>query len=198
MVRVKRSPPFSILLSQYNRSFLGFQLLLMSGNFGCPSGGGEWIPAMTGPMHPPCRRKKLRPLRPRLTARTAPSSVPSSSPHRNRFAYVAAGHQFSSRRKRSNALRGDERRGTRKGRLRFLRMSSARGVALARALVVVEWTSSSFRCRSSGGRGGALRGSCGLPVRDAAVPLRGWRCLYRIHFPEKAGPSREDVLVNCY
>ena len=108
------------------------------------------------------------------------------------------GHQFSSRRKRSNALRGDERRGTRKGRLRFLRMSSARGVALARALVVVEWTSSSFRCRSSGGRGGALRGSCGLPVRDAAVPLRGWRCLYRIHFPEKAGPSREDVLVNCY
>ncbi len=36
---------------------------------------------MAGPLHPPCRRKKLRPLRPRLTARTAFCSVPSSSPH---------------------------------------------------------------------------------------------------------------------
>ncbi len=37
---------------------------------------------MAGPMHPPCRRKKLRPLRPRLTARTPLCSVPSSSPHK--------------------------------------------------------------------------------------------------------------------
>ena len=36
---------------------------------------------MSGAMHPPCRRKKLRPLRPRLTARTPLCSVPSSSPH---------------------------------------------------------------------------------------------------------------------
>ena len=37
---------------------------------------------MAGSLHPPCRRKKLRPLRPRLTARTAFCSVPSSSPHK--------------------------------------------------------------------------------------------------------------------
>ena len=37
---------------------------------------------MAGAMHPPCRRKKLRPLRPRLTARSPLCSVPSSSPHR--------------------------------------------------------------------------------------------------------------------
>ena len=37
---------------------------------------------MAGPMHPPCRRKKLRPLRPRLTARTPLCSVPSSSPRK--------------------------------------------------------------------------------------------------------------------
>ncbi len=36
---------------------------------------------LAGAMHPPCRRKKLRPLRPRLTARTPLCSVPSSSPH---------------------------------------------------------------------------------------------------------------------
>ena len=61
---------------------------------------------MAGAMHPPCRRKKLRPLRPRLTARTAFCSVPSSSPHRNRYAYVAAGAPvFSSRRKRDCARR---------------------------------------------------------------------------------------------
>ena len=46
------------------------------------AGGEDWIPAMAGSLHPPCRRKKLRPLRPRLTARTPLCSVPSSSPHK--------------------------------------------------------------------------------------------------------------------
>ena len=46
------------------------------------AGGADWISAMAGSLHPPCRRKKLRPLRPRLTARTPLCSVPSSSPHK--------------------------------------------------------------------------------------------------------------------
>ncbi len=37
-----------------------------AGNVARPSGGADWIPAMAGSLHPPCRRKKLRPLRPRL------------------------------------------------------------------------------------------------------------------------------------
>ncbi len=53
-------------------------------------------------MHPPCRRKKLRPLRPRLAARTAFCSVPSSSPH---AAGRAGAPVFSSRRKRDCARR---------------------------------------------------------------------------------------------
>ena len=57
------------------------------------------------------------------------------------------GRARSKREKEVSPLRGDERRGTRKACLRFLRMSPARGVALAGVLVVVEWTSSSFRCR---------------------------------------------------
>ena len=51
---------------------------------------------------PPCRRKKLRPLRPRLTARTALCSVPSSSPH---AAGRAGAPVFLARRKRDCARR---------------------------------------------------------------------------------------------
>ena len=63
------------------------------------AGGADWIPAMAGSLHPPCRRKKLRPLRPRLTARTALCSVPSSSPH---AAGRAGAPVFLARRKREN------------------------------------------------------------------------------------------------
>ena len=48
------------------------------------------------------------------------------------------GRARSKREKEVTPLRGDEGRGTRKACLRFLRMSSARGVALAGVLVVVE------------------------------------------------------------
>ena len=51
------------------------------------------------------------------------------------------------KRKRSIALRGDVGRGSRKRCFLRVRMPSARGVALAGVLVVIEWTSSSFRCR---------------------------------------------------
>ena len=63
------------------------------------AGGADWIPAMAGSLHPPCRRKKLRPLRPRLTARTALCSGPSSSPH---AAGRAGAPVFLARRKREN------------------------------------------------------------------------------------------------
>ena len=63
------------------------------------------------------------------------------------------GRARSKREKEVTPLRGDEGRGTRKACLRFLRMSSARGVVRAGVLEVTEWTPSSFRCRSPGGRG---------------------------------------------
>ena len=43
---------------------------------------GDSAMKIAGALHPPCRRKKLRPLRPRLAARTSFCSVPSSSPHK--------------------------------------------------------------------------------------------------------------------
>ncbi len=63
------------------------------------------------------------------------------------------GRARSKREKEVTPLRGDEGRGTRKACLRFLRMSPARGVVRAGVLEVTEWTPSSFRCRSPGGRG---------------------------------------------
>ena len=58
---------------------------------------------MAGPLRPPCRRKKLRPLRPRLTARTPLCSVPSSSP-RKIFDFAGAPVFFQKKkRKRSKA-----------------------------------------------------------------------------------------------
>ncbi len=66
------------------------------------AGGADWIPAMAGSLHPPYRRKKLRPLRPRLAARTALCSVPSSSPH---AAGRAGAPVFLARRKRDCARR---------------------------------------------------------------------------------------------
>ena len=57
------------------------------------------------------------------------------------------GRARSKREKEVSPLRGDEGRGTRKGCFLRVRKSSARGVALAGVLAVIEWTSSSFRCR---------------------------------------------------
>ena len=121
-----------------------------------PSGGEDWIPAMAGAMHPPCRRKKLRPLRPRLTARTALCSVPSSSPH-------AAGRAGApvflpeenektgrARSKREKEVTGDAT-GARLNERRS-RNDFPRAIRLSGGLSRDEWTSSSFRCRCPGGR----------------------------------------------
>ena len=72
-----------------------------AGNVARPSGGADWIPAMAGSLHPPCRRKKLRPLRPRLGRglRSAPFLPPL--PTRQ----AARGPSFPSRRKRDCARR---------------------------------------------------------------------------------------------
>ena len=73
-----------------------------AGNVARPSGGADWIPAMAGALHPPCRRKKLRPLRPRLGRglRSAPFLPPL--PTRQ----AARGPQFFlARRKRDCARR---------------------------------------------------------------------------------------------
>ena len=123
------------------------------------AGGADWIPAMAGSLHPPCRRKKLRPLRPRLTARTALCSVPSSSPHAAGRAGAPVflpeekektGRARSKREKEVSPLRGDGGRGTRKRCFLRVRMSPARGVVQAGVLEMDEWTSFSFRCRSPG------------------------------------------------
>ncbi len=153
-----------------------FVLLPKGGAFARPSGGEEWIPAMAGAMHPPCRRKKLRPLRPRLTARTALCSVPSSSPH---AAGRAGAPVFSSRRKRDCARRRVSEANRREaaalrpetngpctvqkrkrsigpagGRETEARLNEwrsqndfPRAIRLSGGLSRDEWTSFSFRCR---------------------------------------------------
>lgn len=132
---------------------------------------------MAGLLHPPCRRKKLRPLRPRLTARTALCSVPSSSPHaagragapvflpegkeaapagacqrptaakRRLLGRRQTGRARSKRAKEVLPLRGPGDEGTRRRCFLQIRMSIARGVVRAGVLVVIEWTSPAFRCR---------------------------------------------------
>ena len=107
---------------------------------------------MAGPLHPPCRRKKLRPLRPRLTARTALCSVPSSSPH-------AAGRAGApvflpeenektgrARSKREKEVTGDAT-GARLNERRS-RNDFPRAIRLSGGLSRDEWTSSSFCCRT--------------------------------------------------
>ena len=59
---------------------------------------------MAGALHPPFRRKKLCPLRPRLTARTSLCSVPSSSPHKI-FDFAGAPLSFQ-KKKRKWAVHG--------------------------------------------------------------------------------------------
>ncbi len=154
----------------------------------------EWIPAMTGPMQPPFVGKKLAHPAPGLARglRPAPSS---SSPHRNRFADVAAGAPIFLPVEKDSMPCGGRETGERKGRSVFYACLPARGVTLARLWWLSNGTSSPFRCRSSWCRVGLLRGSCGLPGRDAAS-FAGWRCLLQIHFSRRRpGPSREDVLV---
>ena len=128
---------------------------------------------MAGLLHPPCRRKKLRPLRPRLTARTALCSVPSSSPHaagragapvflpeENETAPAgacrrptAAKRRLLGRRqtgrgrsKREKEVTGDATR----ARLneRRSRNDFPRAIGLSGGLFLDEWTSSSFCCRT--------------------------------------------------
>ena len=107
---------------------------------------------MAGPLHPPCRRKKLRPLRPRLTARTALCSVPSSSPH-------AAGRAGApvflpeenektgrARSKREKEVTGDAT-GARLNERRS-RNDFPRAIRLSGGLSFTEWTSFSFCCRT--------------------------------------------------
>ena len=138
---------------------------------------------MAGPLHPPCRRKKLRPLRPRLTARTALCSVPSSSPH---AAGRAGAPVFLARRKRDCARRRVSEANRREAaalrpetngpctvqkRKRSIAPAGGRRTGDAQevlppgthvfcprrgaggGLEVTEWTPSSFRCRYPGGRG---------------------------------------------
>ena len=133
---------------------------------------------MAGALHPPCRRKKLRPLRPRLTARTALCSVPSSSPHaagragapvflpeENETAPAgacrrptAAKRRLLGRRQTGRARSKREKEGY--GEATGARLNDRRSrndfprvIKLSGGLSRDEWTSSSFRCRSSGGRG---------------------------------------------
>jgi len=82
-------------------------------------------------------------LRPRLAARTAPAPFLPPLPTKST---ILRGPLFCE--KRECAVHGGrEKTGARKGCLRFLRMSSARGAVQAGDLEVVESTPSSFRCR---------------------------------------------------
>ena len=110
---------------------------------------------IAGALHPPCRRKKLRPLRPRLAARTSFCSVPSSSPHK--ILDFAGPPFFLAKKKRECAVHGGREKktkgnvtGARHGADCAIRKSPARGAVRAGVLAVIEWTSVSFRCRWPG------------------------------------------------
>ena len=135
--------------------------------------GGISAMMMAGPLHPPCRRKKLRPLRPRLTARTALCSVPSSSPHAAGRAGApvflpeeketapagacrrptAAKRRLLGRRQTGRARSKREKEGT--GTIRGVRLNERRSrndfprvIGLSGGLSRDEWTSFSFCCRT--------------------------------------------------
>ena len=147
------------------------------------AGGADWIPAMAGALHPPCRRKKLRPLRPRLAARTAFCSVPSSSPHRNRYAGLRRGPRFFLPEENETAPAGACRRPTaakrrllgrrQTGRARSKRekeVSPLRGTRDGGALGVPPFFTHVFRPRRGAGGGlGGQRMDC--PVLLAAANL---------------------------
>ncbi len=87
---------------------------------------------MAGPLHPPCRRKKFRSVPSPPDGEDSTRSIPSSSPHR---AGRGGGPCFA---KRENApcTVEERKRGRARACLRFLRMSSARGVVRAGDLEV--------------------------------------------------------------
>ena len=160
------------------------------GAFTRPSGGGEWQPAMAGPLHPPCRRKKLRPLRPRLTARTALCSVPSSSPH----AAGRAGAPVFLPEENETAPAGACRRPTaakrrllgrrQTGRARSKREKEVYGNATGARLN--EWRSQNDFPRAIGSHGGCSSPNGPAPLFAAAPRWLCKGCVYRASFPVRA------------
>ena len=121
------------------------------------NGNHRWLVQYT----PRCRRKKLRPLRPRLTARTPLCCVPSSSPHENRFAGFSRGPLiFFQKKKRKRAVHGPKEKkkdtGGSDGGLRLNERRSRndfpRAMKLSGGLSDDEWTDFPFRCRFPGNR----------------------------------------------